>query len=134
MCPQEWQHSVIAMLPRGKKDPEKLENKPGISLADAACKIFERLILRRIENVLDFSDAQAGARKGRSTTDQVFILKSTINSRRAQGKCTYLAFLDLHKAYDHVWKVAVLFVQPMGTRCTGQNVETNEAAKYRIDC
>jgi hypothetical protein len=109
ICPQEWQHAVIAMLPKGRKDPERLENKRGISLADTACKIFERLILRRIENVLDFSDAQAGARKGRSTTDQVFVLKTTIRSRRAQGKTTYLAFLDLHKAYDRIWKAAVLY-------------------------
>lgn len=106
--PDKWQHLSIVMLPKGTKDPEDLNNKRGISLSDVAGKVFERLILKRTENVLEFTEAQAGARKGRSTTDQIFMLKALIRDRQAQGKETYLAFLDLHKAYDKVWKAAIL--------------------------
>jgi exonuclease III len=108
IIPQEWQHSSMVMLPKGKKDPERIENKRGISLADCTCKVFERLILNRIDPVLPFTEAQAGSRKGRSTTDQIFILKSVIEHRKARHLPTYLAFLDLHKAYDLIWKAAIL--------------------------
>jgi len=64
--------------------------------------------VNRLVQALPFTEAQAGARKGRSTQDQVFTLKGVINHRTQQGKPTYLAFLDVKQAYDSVWKAAVL--------------------------
>jgi exonuclease III len=106
--PEAWEKAGIITLPKGNKNPHKLENKRSITLADVACKIFERLMLNRLAHKIPFTEAQAGARKGRSTTDQVFILKSVIRSRTGRKLPTYIAFLDLHKAYDKVWKAAIL--------------------------
>ena len=103
-----WQEIDIISLPKGNKNPHKMSNKRSISLTDTVCKVFERLILNRIAHKIPFTEAQAGARKGRSTTDQVFILKSAIRSRTARKQPTYIAFLDLHKAYDKVWRSAIL--------------------------
>ena len=49
-----------------------------------------------------FADEQAGFRKGRSIADQLFILIETIRSRRPEP--TYVAFLDVAKAYDKVYR------------------------------
>ena len=107
--PMSWQDSTMVMLPKsGKKDPEKLENKRGLTLSDVTCKVYERVLLNRITKVLPYTEAQAGARKGRCTTDQGFTLKSVLHERKATNKSTYLAFLDLHKAYDKIWKAAIL--------------------------
>ena len=106
--PTSWQDSTMAMLPKSNnKQPDKLANKRGLTLSDTTCKIFERILLNRISRVLPFSEAQAGARKGRSTSDQSFTLKSVLTQRLMEKKTTYLAFLDLHKAYDNIWKAAI---------------------------
>ena len=49
-----------------------------------------------------YLEAQGGFRKGRSTTDSIFILHSIINSLISQNKKLYCAFLDLRKAFDWV--------------------------------
>ena len=49
-----------------------------------------------------YVEAQGGFRKGRSTTDSIFILHSIINSLISQNKKLYCAFLDLRKALDCV--------------------------------
>jgi len=107
--PASWQDSTMSMLPKhGKKDQEKLENKRGLTLSDTTGKVFERIILNRITKILPYTEAQAGARKGRSTSDQIFTLKSVLHERKSKNQSTYLAFLDLHKAYDNIWKAAIL--------------------------
>jgi exonuclease III len=108
LVPETWESSGIITLPKGNKKPHKLENKRSITLSDITCKIFERLMLNRLAHKIPFTEAQAGARKGRSTTDQVHILKSIMQSRTNKNLPTYLAFLDLHKAYDKVWRAAIL--------------------------
>ena len=69
---------------------------------------FERILINRVAEVLPFTEAQAGARKGRSTAGQAFILKTILHMRVSEKQPTYLAFLDVKKAYDKVWKAAVL--------------------------
>jgi len=47
-------------------------------------------------------EEQAGFRKNRSTTDQIFILTEIVKNRRP--KPTFCAFIDIAKAYDKVWR------------------------------
>ena len=68
----------ITNIDKGKPDKELLCNKTGILLTNNICKIFEKVIINRIESVLSFTEAQQGAREGRSSVDQLFILKSVI--------------------------------------------------------
>lgn len=42
---------------------------------------------------------QSGFTPGRSWTDNVFVLRQVSDKRRAQGRETHLAFIDLTKAY-----------------------------------
>ena len=106
--PTSWNQLQTISLPKGKKNPEYLENKRGITLASNAEKVFERVIVNRVALVLPFTEAQAGARKGRSTGDQIFTLKATLTHRIQNGQPIYLAFLDIKQAYDSVWKAAVM--------------------------
>ena len=108
IIPSQWQQSTTTCIPKGKKNPEYLSNKRALTLASNVAKVFERVMVNRVSKVLPFTEAQAGARKGRSTADQVFILKHVLRSRKAANQPTYLAFLDIKQAYDQVWKAAVL--------------------------
>ena len=43
------------------KDKEKLDNKRGISLTSNIAKLFKKIIINKLYNHLQFTEAQAGA-------------------------------------------------------------------------
>ena len=90
--PDQWLQSNIINLGKGKGDREKLSSKRGITLSECPAKVFERILLSRISNILPFSEAQAGGRHKRGCADQLFILKSIINQRKYEGKPSFIAF------------------------------------------
>ena len=61
---------------------------------------------RRLHNWIEtnqiLAEEQAGFRRERSTTDQIFILTEIVVARRP--KKTFVAFIDIAKAYDRVWR------------------------------
>ena len=93
--PISWNKSNTINIDKGKPDKELLENKRGISLTNS----IEKVINNRIKSALLFTEAQAGAREGRSSVDQLFILKSVIQQRKFQRKQTYIALIDIEKAF-----------------------------------
>ena len=48
--------------------------------------------------------AQGVFRKGRGCADQIFVLRSLVELRNKQGPKTVIAFLDVRKAYDTMWR------------------------------
>ena len=107
--PISWNKSNTINIDKGKPDKELLENKRGISLTNNICKIFEKVINNRIKSALSFTEAQAGAREGRSSVDQLFILKSVIQQRKFQRKQTYIALIDIEKAFDYTWREGMFY-------------------------
>ena len=99
----------MVSIHKGKKDKEKLENKRGISLSNSISKVFEKIVVRRIHYKICLIEAQTGGRPNRSTIDHIFTLKSAILQRFYGKKKTYVAFIDLEKAYDQAWKDAVSY-------------------------
>ena len=81
-----------------KKDNEKLENKRRISLCNIS-KIFEEIIVNRLNKHLNFTGAQAGARPQKSTFNILFTLKSIIQQRKREWKETYVAFIGVMQLY-----------------------------------
>ncbi len=49
-------------------------------------------------------EIQSGFREGRSTTDNLFILREIIENQGRKRNKVILAFVDLRKAYDRVWR------------------------------
>ena len=108
--PEEWRQSEIVSIYKGKRDPEKMENKREITLASNIGKIFERVINNRLIENLPFTEGQAGGRKDRSTIDQFFILKSIIQNAFNQKKKLYIMFIDIEKAYDKTWQDGIMCI------------------------
>ena len=50
------------------------------------------------------TEAQGGFRSERRCADQILILRGVCELRRKEKKGTYMAFLDVSKAYDTVWR------------------------------
>jgi hypothetical protein len=53
------------------------------------------------------SDAQGGFRENRGTLDQIFVLNEIVAMQQEKKSLMLLAFLDVRKAYDKVWRDGV---------------------------
>ena len=83
-------------------------NWRGISLL--CIKVISRILLNRlIDSVAEdtLPESQCGFRRGRSTTDMVFILKQLQEKSKEQLKPLYMVFIDLTKAVNReaLWKI-----------------------------
>ncbi len=108
--PSQWCDGTMINLSKGKGDCEVLTNKRGITLTSNVGKLFERVINNRLLKVLTFSEAQAGGRPERAPVDQLFILYEVLKQRKSEGKQTFCAFLDVHKAYDQAWRGVIFHI------------------------
>ncbi|KAK6728136.1 hypothetical protein RB195_005657 [Necator americanus] len=99
--PDSWRYAII--IPLHKKlsvtDPR---NYRGISLLRVMYKVLERIILDRLIKRREETtrDEQAGFRPGRSTIDQVFIVRRVIEIWQRYSKPMQLAFLNFEAAFD----------------------------------
>jgi hypothetical protein len=79
-----------------------------IAVTSVVAKVFEKVVDKRLRNwserVGALSDLQGGFREQRSTLDQIFILNEILGKRYEQGLNLCLAFIDVRKAYDRVWR------------------------------
>ena len=104
--PEEWMEGII--VPLHKEGSEKdLGNYRGITLSSHIGKVFCRVLKERLCRAVDgvvLGEAQGGFRKNRQTVDHLFVVNGVCQLRRGEGKKTWLAFLDLRKAYNSVWR------------------------------
>jgi len=105
LIPKMWRRaSVVAILKPGMPSSSPESYRP-ISLLCSSCKLFERLILNRINPIIDplLPTEQAGFRKNRSTADQVCRLTQSVELAFHDRQVVGSVFLDLKAAYDTVW-------------------------------
>ena len=112
--PSQWQKSIINPIPKSKEnDPRIPLNYRGISLMCCSAKLYSSLLNERIMHLLEeessIVDEQNGFRKRRSCQDHIFVLDSIIRNRREEGLATYVAFIDLKKAFDCINRDFLLF-------------------------
>ena len=110
-APRDWKNAVI--VPVYKKG-SKLDctNYRGICLMSVVGKVFARVLNERVKGLTvdKVMDEQGGFRAGRGCNDQIFAVKQIVEKTIEKDKKTYMAFVDLEKAYDSVsreklWKV-----------------------------
>lgn len=109
--PDEWNKGII--IPIFKKgDQMDLNNYRGITLTSCISKVYNRIISQTVSKFVEdnniLTEVQGSFRKDRRCEDHVFTLKSIIAARKAEGKQTFLAFLDFKKAFDTVWRDGLL--------------------------
>ena len=106
--PTEWTKSIIITIPK-KGNIKLCNNYRTLSLINHASKIMLRVILNRLkpqaEHVL--AEEQAGFRKGRSTTEQIFNINLLHQKYNDHQLALYYVFIDFKKAFDRVWQKAL---------------------------
>ncbi|GFS52786.1 probable RNA-directed DNA polymerase from transposon BS [Trichonephila inaurata madagascariensis] len=109
--PQIWKHCTITLLPKKNKNPKFPLNYRPISLIACVAKLFEKIILFRIQAFADthhlIPDFQHGFRKETSTSHQYTTNKiiDGFNKQRTTGG----VFLDVEKALDRVWHNGLIY-------------------------
>ena len=105
--PIDWARGIIVPI---FKDGEKknVDNYRGITLLSVVGKFFTSILNNRITDWLESNkkivEEQGGFRENRSTSEQIFILRETIEARKKKRKKTFCCFLDIKKAYDTVFR------------------------------
>ena len=112
--PQAWRVADIRPIPKAGKDHERLDSYRPISLTSSVGKVMERLVTNRLRYITEtgnmLQDCQAGFRFGRSTEDQLLRLSQSISDgfQKKPMQRTVLALIDYSRAYDKVWRDALL--------------------------
>lgn len=65
-------------------------------------KVVERVIDKGLRDIVNINDMQFGFRKGKGTTDAIFVVRQQQEKFLEKQKDRFLAFIDLEKAYDIV--------------------------------
>lgn len=108
--PAAWKMAVIKTIPKPKKDLRWPENHRPISLLPIPAKIFERVILKRLNAEIEqlIPNEQFGFRQTLSSTLQCLRLGEIIGQGFDQKETTCAVFLDVAKAFDRVWHDALI--------------------------
>jgi len=109
--PQDWKKGVIIKLPK-KGSLKDCNNWRGITLLSTPSKVFSRVLLNRLQDAVDCTlrDEQAGFRRRRSCTEQIFTLRNIIEQSLEHQQDLIINFIDFKKAFDSVhrpslWKI-----------------------------
>ena len=104
--PQEFKDATIIHLFKRKGNPQVCDNHRGISLLSIAGKILARVLLNRLNELLERSgllpESQCGFRKNRGTIDMIFTARQLQEKCQEQNVDLYMTFVDLTKAFDTV--------------------------------
>ena len=104
--PHEWVIGIIKPIYKSKGDINDPDNYRGITLLSCFGKLFTSILNDRLTTYINLnemmSEAQAGFRKGYSTTDQIFTLKCIIELFLCQGRRLFCTFVDYSKAFDSI--------------------------------
>ena len=111
--PDRWNDTIITVLHK-KGSLFDTNNYRGISITSCLGKCFTAIMAERILNCLEISGllhfSQAAFRKKSRTTDHIFSFKSIINKYCLhEKKKLYCCFIDFKKAFDSVWRDALLY-------------------------
>ena len=97
--PTEWQEAVVVPIHK-KGEKEDCGNYRGISLLSIPYKVMSKIILSRLEYYSNelIGEHQAGFIRGRSTTNQIFILKEIVAKYWEYNKEFFAVFIDCSKS------------------------------------
>lgn len=110
-APAEWTTAHIVGIPKKPGTVRKEEHR-GISLMSCSAKLFNKVLLSRLQTVLDpfLRPEQNGFRPRRGTVTQILALRRVLEEARIHQSCVVCVFVDFKKAFDSVSRSAIPLV------------------------
>ena len=139
VVPAESLVSMVLPLFKGKglKASEK-DNYRGITLFHVALKVFEMVILKRLEKFAkdenSFSHLQFGFENGTGCIETLFLINEVINHFVERGSKVFACFLDVHKAFDTVWIDGLFFKLFSELKVQGKILSTVKTLYSKTQC
>jgi len=110
--PKQWKEALIIPILKEGKIPTSPGSYRPIALTSCICKVFERIINRRLvwylEKMGHLHRCQSGFRRGRSTLDCLASLSKEAHDAFRNNQYLLCVFFDLEKAYDTCWKRLIM--------------------------
>ena len=78
-----------------------------MKLLEHGMKIVERVLERRIREVVDVNEMQCGFMPGKGTVDALFMVRMLQEKYDRKQKKLYMCFVDLEKAFDRVLREVI---------------------------
>ena len=139
MVVDEWRVARCKLLPK-KGDLGLCKNWRGICLLDIASKILDSVLVQRLQAVMEEEgmESQTGFRYYRGTIDGAFTVINALRKRQEHNLESYVAFIDLIKAFDSVprealWKVLLKFGFPRHFVRIVMRLHTGAVMKFKIN-
>lgn len=111
--PVQWKIAEIIMIPKPGKAAEEITSYRPISLLPCLSKLFEKLLLKRLQPILINKKVipphQFGFRKQHSTIEQVHRIVNYIRTSLEEKRYCSAVFLDISQAFDRVWHEGLLY-------------------------
>ena len=84
--PKDWSRSWLVNIYKGKGDALACGSYRGIKLIEHAMKVLERVIERRVRNIVKIDSMQFGFMAGKSIADAIFIVRQLQEKYLARNK------------------------------------------------
>lgn len=111
--PNQWKIAQIILIPKPGKDATQVASYRPISLLPTFSKLFEKLLLKRINSLTEqrklIPNHQFGCRAQHSTIEQVHRVIAEVQLALDENKYCSAVFLDVAQAFDKVWHVGLKY-------------------------
>jgi hypothetical protein len=102
----QWKVSQVIPILKPRKPPEETQSYRPISMLPVLSKLFEKLLITRIQSTLQdkqiIPDHLFGFRQKHATTEQVHHIVNIIHDGQESDQYCTAAFLDISQAFDKV--------------------------------
>ena len=109
--PPTLKKGLLCPLPKSGKDPSLKDHNRGITLLTTIFKLLEKIILSREKSWFSniCVDEQGSGVENCSSLHTSMLLQEAIRYNRNKRETVYTVFLDIRKAFDHVWIEGLLY-------------------------
>ena len=110
--PQGLKIGIIVPIPKGTKDATIRANNRGITLLPTIGRVFEMILCKRQVNSKQYvlhHPLQGASVPHCSSLHTTLVLRETIAENIEGGSTTYVALLDMERAFDNLWIEGLLY-------------------------
>ncbi len=81
----------------------------GVRLLEHGMKLWEKILEKRLKEVIKMDENQFGFQQGKSTTDVILVMRQLQEKYGAKKRKLYCVFVDLEKVFDRVPREVIVW-------------------------